>query len=74
MLMINRVELAAINEIDNIRNLYNQHPIVFEQEFGAGNEALQVGDVRKHIVAQEDVGANAVIMKTFGQLKCEKAV
>ena len=59
MLVVNRVELAVIDQIPQIRRLDDGHAGVLEHDANAVHDATQVRDVREHVVRVDDVGPDA---------------
>ena len=56
MLMIDRVELAVVNEVHQIRTLDHRHAVILEDDPDALDEPVEVRHVRQHVVRQEHIG------------------
>src|ERR1035437_1617089 len=56
MLVIDRVELAAVQKIHRVREFENDTPLGFERPSQALYEVVGVGDVGQDVVAQDQVG------------------
>ena len=59
MLVVNRVELAVIDQVPQVRRLDDGDTSVLEHDANAVHHATQVRDVREHVVRVDDVGADA---------------
>ena len=53
--MIDGVELALLDQVDNVRRLDHGDTRGLQQCLDAVDETVQVSDVREHIVGQEDI-------------------
>ena len=54
--MIDGVELALLDQVDNVGRFDDGDAVGFQQGFDAVHETVQVGHVREHIVGQEHIG------------------
>ena len=55
MLVIDRVELVALDETLQVRNLDCDHAVRLEERLHATDEVVQVWDVRHHVVGRHQV-------------------
>ena len=55
VLVIDRVELAVIDQVFHVRRFGDERPGVFQNRRDARDEAVGVGDVRHHVVRVNDV-------------------
>ncbi len=60
MLVIDGVELALLDQVDDVRRLDDGHACGLQQGSDAVDEAVQIGHVGEHIVSQEDIGLLAL--------------
>jgi hypothetical protein len=72
--VIDRVELAMVDEVLHVRELQHRDAVVFEEPPDAGHEVVLVGDVREHVVADDDVGLDAVGDEFVGVFEAEEAL
>ena len=56
MLVVNRVELILRHEPHQMGELQRDHPAWGEHDFHSGDEVVDVGHLREHVVADEQVG------------------
>ena len=56
------LELHLADQAQQVRELHRDHPARFQQHGETGDEVVQVGDVRQHVVADEEVGGLADAM------------
>ncbi len=57
--MVDRVELVALDQPLQMRKLDRDHAVVGEQCCHAGDEWIEVWDLREDVLAGEQIGANA---------------
>ena len=55
VLMVNRVELAVVYQVPDIRELQDGHAFGCQQPGNARHEAVRVGNVRKNVVRVNDI-------------------
>src|SRR5205085_7428060 len=72
MLVLDGIELAAINHLFDIRNFYDDHAIVFQQTRKAAHDAVEISDVSQYVVGMNNVCANTCGRKFFGQSIAEE--
>ena len=60
MLVVDRVELAVVDQVADIGRLDHRHAVVLEQRRDAGDEAVGVRHVRQDVVGVDDVGPAAL--------------
>ena len=68
MLVVDGVELALLDQVDNVRRLDHGHTRGLQQGSDAVDEAVQIGHMREHIVGQEDIRFLALGGQLFRQL------
>src|ERR1700722_947778 len=74
MLVVNGVELALLDQVDNVRRFNHCDAGGLQQGGDAVDEAVEVGHVSEHIVGQEDVSLLALRGQLFGQLLSKEVV
>ena len=67
--MIDRVELVLVDQPLEVRELQRDHAFGLQKLRHPGREVVEIGYLRQHIVADDQVGALAL----GGQLRCELA-
>ena len=67
VLVVDRVELAVVEHVLDVRHLDHRHAVRLQQRPDAGDEAVQIGDVGEHVVGVEDVGALPVCRQPLAQ-------
>jgi len=72
VLVIDRVELVALDQPLEMRELDGDDAIVGKQRRHSGDEGIEIGDLRKDILAREQVGLNAVGPQLLGELLVEE--
>src|SRR5512146_724583 len=55
VLVIDCVELALLDKVQQIGNLDDEHAVFLEKQRNALNEAAKVGNMCEHVVGEEDV-------------------
>src|SRR5690349_20121726 len=58
MFVIDRVELPLLNQAQQMWNLDREDSLGGQQTFQAGDEVIQVGNVGKHVVRGDEIGAS----------------
>ena len=61
VLVVDRVELDALDQLPHVGNLDDNDAIVFEHNAHARDDAVEVRDVREHVVGVYHVGAPALL-------------
>jgi len=56
VLVVDRVPLVLVDQPHQVRELHRDHAAGLQQRPHAGDEVVQVGDVREHVVAEQQVG------------------
>ena len=74
VLVVDGVELAMLDQVADVGELEDPNAIVLEQDFDAIDEAVGVGDMREHIVADDHVGALAFVAELGGQVLAEEVI
>jgi hypothetical protein len=59
VLVVDRVELHLADEVEEMRELDRQHARRLEHAGEAGDEVVEVGHVRQHVVGDHEVGRAA---------------
>ena len=72
VLMVDRVELAVVDQIDQIGHLQDRDAVLFEQGGDALDQAVQVGHVGEHVVGEDHVGAPALGLEPGRELAAEE--
>jgi hypothetical protein len=60
VLVIDRVEVIRFDHAEQMRKLQRDHAVIGEQDFQARRKIVDVRQMGKHVVACENVGANAL--------------
>ena len=60
MLVIDRVELHIVDQVQQMREFDREHAVGLEQDRGAGDEIVDVGHMGQHVLGGEEIGAMAV--------------
>src|SRR6266545_5429831 len=74
MLMVDGVELAAIDQALEMMELEGRDAVRLEQNGEAANEVVDVRHMREHVVRGHEVGLAAVARKLPGQLDTEESL
>jgi len=61
MLMIDGITFTMLDKVDDVRDLHDRDAILFQDSVDGRHEAVQVSDVRQHIIRKEHVGAAALL-------------
>src|SRR6185503_16379025 len=56
MLVVNRVELIALDQPEQMRKLHRDHTASVEQLLHSRHKVIQRGNMRQHVVADQQVG------------------
>ncbi len=72
MLVIDGVELHLFDQPQQVGELHRQHTVVREHPGEAGDEIVEVGHMRQHVVADQQIGGDAFAAQLIGQLAAEK--
>ncbi len=72
VLVIDRVELAVIDQILDVRRFDYRDSVILQQRRDSFHEAVGVGHVREHVVAVNDVGSLALRDQLRGELVTEE--
>src|SRR5579872_4777274 len=67
MFVINRVELIAFNETQQVGKLQRQNAVGLQQNLKAFDEVIQIWDLCKHIVPQHQVRTASFGSQLFRQ-------
>ena len=73
MLVIDGVELVALHQLPQVRKLHRDHAVRGEQSFQSGDEVVEVGHMREHIVAEHQVCLAMGAGNDFGGGAAQKA-
>src|SRR5438477_8668417 len=72
VLVVDRVELIALDQPLQMRELDRDDAIVGEQNGHARDEGIEVGYLREHVLAREQIGLHALGAKFFCELLVEE--
>ena len=72
--MVDRVEFALLDQIEQVRAFDDCDAVVFEQARHSSREAVEIRHVSEHVVREKDIGAIALVEELVGQLLREKGV
>ena len=73
MLVVDRVELAMVDHRLDGRVLDGDDAVLGEQRGETGDEVVEIGDVRHHVVGHHGVGGTTLVEDPFGQRAPEEA-
>ena len=74
MLVVDRVELGVLDQVAHVRHFDDRDAVVGEQRRDPAHESVGVGDVGQHVVAVQDLRADAGFAQLFGQILGEERV
>src|SRR3978361_1169867 len=74
MFVINRVELHAFHQPQQVRKLDREHSLRLQQYLEAADEVVQLGNVREYIVCDDQVSPMPLLDQFAGQSASEKPV
>ena len=72
VLMIDRVELVFIDQALDMRELECDHPVRGKQVRHACREVVKIGNLRQHIVADDEIGLMPLGDKALREIQTEK--
>ena len=72
MLVIDRVELAVVDQVAHVVHLDHGDAVVLEQRRDSVDESVRVRDVREHVVGMHDIGPAALGDELCRQLTAEE--
>src|SRR5262245_10850420 len=72
MLVIDRVELVFVDKPLKMWELERDHTVRGEKMRHPCGEVVEIGDLRQHIVAYDEVGPPTLGLKALGALRAEK--
>jgi len=55
VLVVDRVELKAVNERQKVRHFHRNDPVLPRKEGDAAHKIIHIGDMRKHIVRNDKI-------------------
>ena len=70
--MVDRVELDALDEPDDVRELERRHALRVEQDRDPGHEVVEVRDLGQDVVADDEVGVPALAHQALGEVAAEE--
>ena len=73
VLVVDRVELIEPQQVQHVMEFERRHPGRLEQYLEAGNEVVDVRNVRDHVVGRHQVGAYAFRGECLGRVAPKKA-
>ena len=72
VLVVDGVELVVPHQLEEVRELHRDDAVGGEQRGHAADEVVEVGHVREHVVAQQQVGSRALVAELRRQLGAEE--
>ena len=72
VLVVDGVELVVPHQLEEVRELHGDDAVGGEQRGHAADEVVEVGHVREHVVAQQQVGSRALVAEPRRQLGAEE--
>ena len=70
--MVDRVVLKPVEQTEQVRELERRGPVVAEQDLDAGDEVVQVGHLREHVVADDEARALPFVDEPLRRLAAEE--
>ena len=70
--MVDRVELELLDQPDEVRHLDRDDAVRGEHELDAGDEVVELRDLREHVVRDDEVGAAPFRHERGGQPRVEE--
>ena len=70
--MIDRVELVLFDEPFEVRKLERDHAVGSQQICHSRCEVVQVGNLRQHVVTDDEIGTAAVSYEAFRQTQSKE--
>src|SRR5580704_3141747 len=74
VLVIDGVEFAMLDKIEQIGNLDNKYAVPLEKLRNAINETAQVCDMREHVVGEKDIGPLLLLKELLRQTQGEEGI
>src|SRR5437762_2881790 len=68
MLVIDRIELTAVDHVFHVRHFNDQDAILLKNEPKATHKSIKLGDVRQNIIGVNDVGSLPFVEEACRQL------
>src|SRR5690349_13016835 len=56
VLMVDGVELIVRHQAQQVRKLHRQHAVRLQQDLHSCHKIVEVGNVRQHIISQQQIG------------------
>src|ERR1700737_360972 len=72
VLVVDGVELAPVDKVPDVGNLDDGDPRIFQDVGHPADHAIQVRDVRQHVVRMEDVSLLPSTAQAAAQLRAEE--
>ena len=72
VLVVDGVELVVLHQLEQVRELHGDDAVGGEQHRHSRDEVVEIGHVGQHVVAEEEVGADALATRLAGQLGAEE--
>ena len=69
VLVVDGVELVLLDEAREVRELHRDDAVGLQQLLDAGHEVVEVGYLGQHVVADHEVGADAVARRAGRELE-----
>ncbi len=74
MLVVDRVEFIIVDQGLDVGTLDHGHACVLQQRRHSGDKAVRIGDMRQHVVRDDEVGLLSLGAQLPGQIETEKGV
>ena len=72
MLVVDRVKLAVVDQILNVRDFDDDHTVFLQEDPDTFHEPVEVGDVGQDVVGDDHVRSDAFVAQPRGQLITEE--
>src|SRR3989442_14317853 len=72
MLVIDRIELGVIDHVADIRHFDDDDTVILQQQAKTAHDAVEVRDVRQHVIRMNDVGALVLFRELLRELRAEE--
>src|SRR5262245_50634039 len=70
--MVNRIELAPVDHVLDVRRFDDDDALVLEERCQPTQNTVEIGDVREHVVSVDDIGPVVVPAEARGKLFAEE--
>ena len=72
MLVVDGVELVLVDQPLEMRELERDHALGLQQTRDAGDEVVEVGNLRQHVVADDEIGLACLRPHSCSRARCRR--